>query len=436
MSVEWLTAIYFISLLLLIFSGLPIAFVLGGLPIIFIYFTWGPPAFYMAVAQTWGSMNSFALLAMPLYIFMAMILERSGVANDLYDMMYQWFGPLRGGLAIGTLIICAIFAAMCGITGAAVVSMGTIALPSMLSRGYDKKMAIGCINAGGGWGILIPPSVIMIVYGLIAEESVGRLYAGGFFPGLLMLVLVSAYIAIRCFFQPELAPAIPADQRGNWVRKIKTLKSVLLPVTVVFLVLGTIMGGIATVTEAAAMGVLGAVISAVVHRKLTWILIKEAASHTFTVTGMILWIIFASHCFNSAYQGMGASTLVQNLLRYIPGGPWGLMIFFQVLVFFMAMLMDAGGIILILTPIFLPAIKAAGFDPVWFGICFVINLEIGYITPPFGMNLLYMKGIVPPEITMGDIYRSVIPYTTVELLGLAIVMAFPQIAIWLPYKLF
>lgn len=436
MSIEWLTATYFISLLLLIFLGLPIAFVLGGLPIIFIYFTWGTSAFYMAVAQTWGSMNSFALLAMPMYIFMALILERSGVANDLYEMMYLWFGGLRGGLAIGTLIICAIFAAMCGVTGAAVVSMGTIALPSMLNRGYDKRMAIGAINCGGGWGILIPPSVIMIVYALIAEESVGRLYAGGVFPGLLMLVLVSSYIGIRCFFQPELAPALPAEQRGDWNQKLQALKAVFLPLMVVFLVLGTIMGGIATVTEAAAMGVLGASISAALHRKLRWSLIKDAASHTFTVTGMILWIIFASHCFNSAYTGMGASTLVQGLLKFIPGGPWGLMIFFQCLVLVMAMLMDAGGIILILTPIFLPAIKAAGFDPVWFGICFVINLEIGYITPPFGMNLFYMKGIAPPGITMGDIYRSVVPYTAVELLGLAIVMVFPKIATWLPYKLF
>ena len=436
MSIEWLTATYFISLLLLIFLGLPIAFVLGGLPIIFIYFTWGTSAFYMAVAQTWGSMNSFALLAMPMYIFMALILERSGVANDLYEMMYLWFGGLRGGLAIGTLIICAIFAAMCGVTGAAVVSMGTIALPSMLNRGYDKRLAVGAINCGGGWGILIPPSVIMIVYALIAEESVGRLYAGGVFPGLLMLVLVSSYIAIRCFFQPELAPALPAEQRGDWNQKLGALRAVFLPLMVVFLVLGTIMGGIATVTEAAAMGVLGASISAAVHRKLRWSLIKDAATHTFTVTGMILWIIFASHCFNSAYTGMGASALVQGLLKFIPGGPWGLMIFFQALVFVMAMLMDAGGIILILTPIFLPSIKAAGFDPVWFGICFVINLEIGYITPPFGMNLFYMKGIVPPGITMGDIYRSVVPYTAVELLGLSIVMVFPKIATWLPYKLF
>jgi tripartite ATP-independent transporter DctM subunit len=436
MGVEVLTAIYFLGLLVFIFAGLPIAFVLGGLPVIFIYFTWGPQAFYMVVAQTWGSMSSFSLLALPLYIFMAMILERSGVATDLYDMMYLWFGSLRGGLAIGTLVICAIFAAMCGVTGAAVVSMGTIALPSMLSRGYDKKIAVGCINAGGGWGILIPPSVIMIVYGLIAEESVGRLYAGGIFPGLLMLVLLSIYIATRCFFQPELAPAIPFEQRGDWEKKLKALKAVILPFLVVLMVLGSIMAGIATVTEAAAMGVFGAVISAAVHRKLNWSLTREAALRTFKITGMILWIIFGSHCFNAAYQGIGASALIQGLLPHVPGGRWGLMIFFQILVFIMAMVMDSGGIILILTPIFLPTIKALGFDPVWFGICFVINLEIGYMTPPFGMNLFYMKGIVPRGVSMGDIYRSVIPFAIVEYAGLILIMVFPGIAMWLPYKLF
>ena len=436
MSIEWLTFIYFAALLILIFSGVPIAFVLGGLPVIFIYLTWGPQAFYMVVAQTWGSMNSFSLVALPLYIFMAMILERSGVANDLYDMMYLWFGGLRGGLAVGTAVICAIFAAMVGITGAAVVSMGTIALPSMLNRGYSKTLALGCINAGGGWGVLIPPSTIMILYGLVAEESVGRLYAGGLLPGLLMLALVSTYIVIRCLFQPHLGPAIPVEHRGNWGEKFRVLKGVILPMIIVLLVLGTIMAGVATVTESAAMGVLGAFLSAAAYRKLTWRLSKEASLRTLKVTAMILWILFGSHCFNAAYQGMGASAFVQGFLKFIPGGPWGFIIFFQVVVFVMAMLMDSGGIILILTPIFLPVAKAMGFNSLWFGILFIINLEIGYMTPPFGMNLFYLKGIVPPGISMGDVYRSVVPYTAVELVGLVLVMMFPQIAIWLPYKVF
>jgi tripartite ATP-independent transporter DctM subunit len=435
MSIELLSILFFGSLLVFLVLGLPLSFVLGGVSVVFIYFTWGPEAFYMVAAQTWGAMNKFTLVAIPLFIFMAMILERSGVAKSLYEMMYLWFGPVAGGLAIGTVVICAIFSAMCGISGAAVVSMGTIALPSMLERSYDKELALGCINSGGGWGILIPPSVIMILYALISGESVGRLFAGGVFPGLLLLVLVSSYIAIRCYFQPRLGPALPRAERGDWKRKITALKAVFLPVVIVFMVLGSIIGGVTTPTEAAAMGVVGAIISALVYRQLTWGLVKEAAMRTLRLTGMIMWILFGAYCFSSAYHGMGANQLIENMMQYIPGGPWGTIIFIQIIIFLLAMVLDPAGIMMITVPVFLPIVKAHGFDPLWFGILFVINMEIGYMTPPFGFNLFYLKGIVPPEITMGDIYRSVIPYTLVESAGLALVMIFPQIAVWLPNQL-
>jgi len=436
MSIELLTFLFFLALFVFLVLGLPLSFVLGGVSVIFIYFTWGPQAFYMVASQTWGAMNKFTLVAVPLFIFMAMILERSGVANDLYDMMYLWFGPVRGGLAIGTVVICAIFAAMCGISGAAVVSMGTIALPSMLKRNYDKLMAVGCINSGGGWGILIPPSVIMILYALISGESVGKLFAGGVFPGLMLLVMVSSYIAIRCYFQPHLGPALPAEERGDWGRKLKAFKAVLLPMIIVLMVLGSIVGGITTPTEAAGMGVLGALISALVYRQLTWKLVMEACIRTYRLTGMIMWILFGAYCFSAAYHGMGAPHFIEDLMKYIPGGPWGTIIFIQIVIFLLAMVLDPAGIMMITVPIFLPFVKAHGFDPLWFGILFTINMEIGYMTPPFGFNLFYLKGIVPPSITMGDIYRSVIPFTIVESTGLALVMIFPQIAIWLPYKLF
>jgi tripartite ATP-independent transporter DctM subunit len=367
---------------------------------------------------------------------MAMLLERSGTANDLYEMMYLWFGPVNGGLAIGTVVICAIFSAMCGISGAAVVSMGTIALPSMLKRNYDKLIAVGCINSGGGWGILIPPSVIMILYALISGESVGKLFAGGVLPGLLLLVLVSSYIAIRCMIQPHLGPALPAEERGDWPRKLKSLKAVILPIMIVLMVLGSIIGGITTPTEAAGMGVLGAFISAAVYRQLTWRLITESCIRTFRLTGMIMWILFGAYCFSAAYHGMGASHLIEDFMQVIPGGPWGTIIFIQIVIFLLAMVLDPAGIMMICVPIFLPVVKAYGFDPVWFGILFTINMEIGYMTPPFGFNLFYLKGIVPPSITMGDIYRSVIPFTIVESTGLALVMIFPKIATWLPDAVF
>jgi tripartite ATP-independent transporter DctM subunit len=436
MSIELLTLFFFLTLFIFLFLGLPLPFVLGGVSVIFIYFTWGPQAFYMVAAQTWGAMNKFTLVAIPLFIFMAMILERSGVANDLYDMMYLWFGPVRGGLAMGTAVICAIFAAMCGISGAAVVSMGTIALPSMLKRNYHKELAVGCIASAGGWGILIPPSVIMILYALISGESVGMLFAGGVMPGLLLLVLVSSYIAIRCYFQPHLGPALPPEERGGWKKKMVAFKAVLLPAIIVIMVLGSIMGGITTPTEAAAMGVLGALISGLVYGRLTWKLVTESCIRTLRLTGMIMWILFGAYCFSAAYQGMGAPLFIEHIMAYIPGGPWGTIIFIQAVLFILAMVLDPAGIMMITVPIFLPFVKAHGFDPIWFGILFTINMEIGYQTPPFGFNLFYLKAIVPPSITMVDIYRSIIPFTIVESTGLAIVMIFPKIATWLPYAVF
>ncbi len=436
MSIELLTLLFFLSLFVFLALGLPISFVLGGVSVIFLYFTWGPQSFYMVAAQVWGTMNKFTLIAIPLFIFMAMILERSGMADALYDMMYIWFGPLRGGLAIGTVVICAIFSAMCGISGAAVVSMGTIALPSMLKRNYDKYLAVGCINSGGGWGILIPPSVPMILYALLSGESVGKLFAGGVIPGLMLLVLVSGYILIRSYLQPHLGPALPPEERGDWKKKMISLKAVILPIVTVVLVLGSIIIGVTTPTEASALGVLGALVSSLIYRKLTWKVINEASIRTIKLTGMVMWIIFGAYCYCSAYQGMGAPQLIQHLTQYIPGGPWGTIIFMQIIIFLLAMLLDPAGIMMLVIPVFLPLIKAYGFDPLWFGILFIINMEIGYMTPPFGFNLFYMKALVPPSITMADIYRSVVPFTIVETTGLVLVMIFPKIALWLPYKVF
>ncbi|WP_286221476.1 TRAP transporter large permease [Marinobacter apostichopi] len=432
MSIEALTLMFFAALLFFLLLGLPLAFVLGGVSVVFLYFTWGFDSFYMVASQIWGTMGSFTLVAIPLFVFMAMILERTGVARDLYRMMHLWCGGLRGGLALGTLGICAVFAAMVGISGAAVVAMGTIALPSMLERGYDKSMALGVINTGGGWGILIPPSILMILYALITGVSVGKMFAAGIMPGVLLMVLTAIYIIVRCHLQPELAPALPKEERASWPEKFRALRAVLLPIGVVIMVLGSIIGGITTPTEAAAMGVLGALISAAVYRQFKWSVLQEAAIRTFKLTGMIMWILFAAHAFSAAYQSMGAQELIESLMNMIPGGPWGIIIAMMVIVFLLAMVLDPVGIMLITLPVFMPIVESLGFDPIWFGILFVINMEIGYMTPPFGFNLFYLKGIVPPGITMGDIYRSIVPFVLVEIVGLGLIMAFPEIATWLP----
>lgn len=436
MSIELVTLLLFVSLFLFMVLGLPLAFSLGGVGIIFSYLLWGPNTLVMVTYQTWGAMNSFVLVAIPLFIFMALLLEQAGVAGRLYHMMHLWFGALRGGLAIGTVIICAIFAAMAGNSAAGTVSVGRIAIPEMLERRYDKELAIGAVTCAGGWGVLIPPSIIMIIYALVAEESVGRLFAAGILPGLLLLVLFSLYIVIRCFFQKHLGPAILESEKGTLKEKFQSLGAVCLPIMVILMVLGSIIGGITTPTEAAAMGVCGALISCAFYRKLSWDLLKTAAFQTFKLSGMIIWIVFAAHLFTAVYNGLGAADLIIDLMGYLPGGRWGAIIFIQIVLLLLAMVLDPAGIIFITVPIFVPLIKALGFDPLWFGILFVIQMEIGYQTPPFGFNLFYLKAIVPKGIKMSHIYRSVIPYTLVELFGLALIMIFPQIALYLPDLLF
>ncbi|MFN3275613.1 MAG: TRAP transporter large permease subunit [Paracoccus sp. (in: a-proteobacteria)] len=432
MGVEILTLLFFGSLLLFVMLGTPLAFVLGGVSVVFLYFEMGTLGWYLVSSKMWETMSNPTLMAIPLFVFMATLLEKSGVASDLYDMMHKWFGGLRGGLAIGTVMICVIFAAMSGISGAAVVTMGTIALPKMLERGYDKKLALGAINAGGGWGILIPPSILMVLYAMLTEVSAGRLFAAGIGPGLLLFVLVSIYIITRCLIQPHMGPALPVHLRASWPEKFASLRAVILPILIVVSVLGAIFGGFATPTEAAAIGVFGALIATAVNRQLRPQVLSEAAVSTLRLTTLILWILFAAHAFSTAYTALGAQSLIQDLMSYIPGGRWGALIFMLLVLFIFGMVLDPVGIMLITLPVFLPVVQMYGFDPIWFGILFIIMMEVGYMTPPFGFNLFYLRGVAPPEVTMGDIYQSVIPYVLVTLLGVAILIMFPEIILYLP----
>ena len=432
MSVEILTMLFFGALLLFVMLGTPLAFALGGISVIFLYAEMGDLGFYLLASKMWETMQSPTLMAIPLFVFMAILLEKSGVANDLYDMMHEWWGGLRGGLAIGTVLICVIFVAMSGISGAAVVTMGTIALPKMLERGYDKKLALGAINAGGGWGILIPPSILMVLYSLLTEVSVGRLFAAGIGPGLLLFFLVSVYIGGRCWMQPELGPALPKEERANWGQKLRSLKAVILPILIVVIVLGAIFGGYATPTEAAAIGVFGAMVATGVNRQLSWVVIRDASVATLKLTALIMWILFAAHAFSTAYTALGAQSLIQDMMNLVPGGRWGSLVFMLAVLFILGMVLDPVGIMLITLPVFLPVVQSYGFDPIWFGILFIIMMEVGYMTPPFGFNLFYLKGVAPPDVTMGDIYASVTPYVIVTLIGVLLIILIPEIATYLP----
>ncbi len=432
MSIEVITVLLFLSIVLFLAFGLPLAFTLGGVGVIGCYLLWGDKGLYLITSQAYGAMGKFTLLAIPLFIFMAMILERAGVADDLYTLMHRWMGPLKGGLAIGTVLICTVFAAMAGISGAATVSMGVIALPAMFKRGYDKKMAMGAISAGGALGVLIPPSVPMILYATLTGESIGGLFAGGIIPGLLLSFLFCLYIGLRCLFNPALGPPLPREERASLREKIIALKAVALPGMIIVMVLGSIYAGICTATEAAALGCLGAVISAAFYRKLTWTLVKEACIRTARLTAMVIWILIGAYSFTAVYTGTGAHELMERILLSIPGGKYAVLITMQVIFFLLGCILDPAGIIMICTPVFVPVIKSLGFDPLWFGILFIMNMEMGYLTPPFGFNLFYMKAVAPPTVTMGDIYKSIIPFVILQAVGLIIVIIFPQIALWLP----
>jgi len=432
MSVGVTTAILFALLVLFLALGVPLSFCLGGVAIIIILWQIGPSFLPVLAMTAFTDWTNFLLIAVPLFILMANLLEISGIAEDLYAMMYKWMGGIRGGLASGTVVICAIFAAMAGISAVATVTMGLIALPSMLKRNYSKLLAVGTISAGGTLGILIPPSVIMILYASLTGESVGRLFMGGIFPGIVLAAIFILYIQIRALIQPGIAPAVPEEERATFREKLAASRSLVMPVLLIGLVLGVIYTGICTPTEASGIGAFGALICVIAHRRFTWRFFWTALVRTFSLSAMIMWIVLGAKCFSHAYHVIGAPDLVMGFISGLEVNRWVMMIVMQGILIVLGCFLDPMGIMLICTPVFLPIVEALGFSLLWFGILFTINMELGYITPPFGFNLFYMRSIVPKEITMGDIYRSIIPFVILMVLGLGIVMVFPQLALWLP----
>ncbi len=436
MSIAAITALFFGSMFGCLVAGVPIAIALGGLSVVLVFFFWGPDALSMLVLKSFGSTSSFEFLSIPLFVFMANMMERSGIAEDLYDTMYRFIGTRRGGLAAGTVLICTIFAAMAGISGAATVSMGILALPAMLSRGYSKDIALGSVAAGGSLGILIPPSVTMIIYGLIASTSVGKLYAGGVLPGLLLAGLFVGYILLRSHFSPELAPAAPTEERFTWLDKLISLKGLIFPVLLVICVMGSILSGFTSISEAAAVGAFGSIVATLFKRGLQWEIYREAADKTILVSCLIFWIIIGAGAFSTLYTAMGASSMIKGSVLGLDVNRYAVLAVMQVILILLGMVIDTVGIMMITVPVFVPIILALGFDPTWFGVLFIINMEIGFLTPPFGYNLFYLKGVAPPGVTMWDIYRSIVPFVLLMIVGLAICIAVPDIILFLPNVLF
>ncbi len=429
------TSLLFGFMLLFLMLGVPIAIALGGISIGMIYFFWSPMALNMVPIRAFSTASSFEYVAIPLFIFMAAMLQRASIAEDLYNTMQKFFGGLRGGLAVGTIVICTLFAAMAGISGAATISMGMIAIPAMLARGYGKDIALGSIAAGGSLGILIPPSVTMIVYGIVANTSIGKLYAGGLLPGLLISALFIAYLLIRGWLQPEISGGREMT-RYSLREKLVSLKGLVLPVLLIVGVMGSILTGIASVSEASAIGAAGSILAAAVLGRLDWSVLRQACEETLQLSCMIFWIIIGATALSTFYTAMGASRLIEGLVLDLEVNRWLILVGMLSILFIMGMMLDTVGIIMITAPIFVPIITALGFDPVWFGILFIIMMEIGFLTPPFGYNLFYLRGVAPPEVRMTDIYRSVVPFIALMLVAVAICMVFPQIILVLPNAMF
>jgi tripartite ATP-independent transporter DctM subunit len=433
MSIELITILLLATFILLLVTGLPLAWVMGATAVIFSLTLFGPNVMVMMVGRVYQMMLNYALVAVPLFIFMAAILQQSGVADQLFKAVYIWSGPFRGGLAIGTIISCTIMAAMVGIVGAEIVTFGMIALPGMLERKYDGKIALGSICAGGGMATLIPPSVVFIVYAMTAGASVGDLFIAGIIPGLLLGTLFIGYIIVATWLKPEMAPAAPEEERNVPLKqKLALLKGLIMPGLLAAMVLGSIYAGVATPSEAAGIGCLGAIITAAINRKLTFSGIKTALYDTVKISCMLAWLFFGAQTIIGIYTLAGGDQFVRNAVMALPFGKWGAIIGMQLILIFLGMFLDWIGIVLLTMPLFVPIILDLGFDNVWFGVVFCMNMHISYLSPPFGPSIFYLKSVVGDEIPVGQIYRANMPYLWLTFVALAFTVAFPGLSLWLP----
>ena len=431
LSIEWVTILMFGSMLLIMLTGLPVAFSCGTVGVIFTFLLQGPSAVNMVPTRIFGLMTNYLLAAIPLFILMACIAERGGLIVDIYEAVYQWSGPLRGGVAHASIIACTMMAAMVGVIGASEVTMGLIALPEMLRRRYDKYLAIGSILAGGTLGILIPPSAMLIVYGMVDNSSIGQLYAGAFLPGFLLAALYIAYVAIRCALNPVMGPPIPPEERLPLGKRAKKLFPLIPMSVLIFLVLGTIVMGIAAPTEAAGVGAAGAFVMMYAQRRMNWTKIVQACENTLKSSAMVLWTMFGANVFVALYVMVGGGAFVTQLIMGA-GDRYIILYIMMFILIFLGCFIDWVGIIMLTVPLFGPIIRKLGFDPIWFGVLFTINMQMSFLSPPFGYALFYLKGVAPREITTRDIWRGAAVFLLLQFIGLNLCILWPEIVLVVP----
>ncbi|WP_323007517.1 TRAP transporter large permease subunit [Pseudorhodobacter sp.] len=429
-----ITGIMFASMLMLMALGAPLAWALTICGVGSAYAIYGDGGLDLLISSTFSAMDNFLLVALPMFIFMGLVLQRSGITDDLFEMIHKLMGRLPGGLGIGTVVICALIAAMAGVSGAATVSLGIIALPAMLSRGYDKRLVTGTIMAGGALGFLIPPSVLMIIYAFLSRDSVGKLFAAGLMPGLMLAGIYIIYILVRCRINPSLGP--PAEEQFTTTEKLKSLRFLIAPGLLIFTVLGCIIGGITSPSEASALGAFGALLIAALQRRLSWDTLRYVMISTTKLMGMLMWITIAAVFFSKIYVGVGAGMVVGELIEDFDLSPNLVIVSMLVAYFILGMFLDDFAIVFITVPLFVPIVADLGFDTTWFAVLFILSMQSAYLTPPFGYNLFYMRSVAPKEVTIVDIYWSALPFVMLQILGLALVFLFPQIALWLPGLLF
>jgi tripartite ATP-independent transporter DctM subunit len=435
MSHELIALLIFTSMLLMLLTGQRVFAAIGGVAALFALLLWGDGGIEMPFNASFVLLNWYPLLTLPLFIYMGYMFSESGIASDLYRMFHVWMGPLDGGLAIGTIGLMTAVAAMNGLSVAGMAIGASIAMPEMLKRKYDKVMVTGVIQAGSSLGIMVPPSVVLVLYGMIARQNVGRGWLAGVFPGLLLAALFIAYITIRCKMNPQLGPALPLEERRliGWGEKFRLLRAGIIPLLIIFSMTGLFLLGITSLVECSAAGAAATTLAAVVRGRFNRQVLENTLRNTLSVSCMFMWVILAALCFGAVFDGLGAVHAIKSLFLDRWGlSPWGVLVMMQLSYILMGMFLDDTAMLIIVAPLYVPLVINLGFDPIWYGVLYTITCQIAYMTPPFGYNLFLMKAMAPPEVTLMDIYNSIVPFVLVMILGLAIVIIFPQIALWLP----
>ncbi len=434
MSQEIIAVFMFSTMMLMLMTGQRVFAAIGAVAAVSAITMWGVGGSDIPFSAAITLMNWYPLLTLPMFIFMGYVLSESKIADDLYRMFHVWMGPIHGGLAIGTIGLMVLVSAMNGLSVAGMAIGATIALPELLRRGYDKRMVTGVIQAGSSLGILVPPSVVLVLYAMIARQPVGQLWLAGVFPGLMMAGMFVLYIAIRCHIQPHLGPVLPPEERQvSLSEKLRLLRAGALPVVIFATMMVPFINGWTSLVESSAIGAMAAFVAAILKGRMNRQVFEVSLRQTLAISCMFMWIILAALGFGAVFDGLGAVNAIDNLFTEQLGlNPWMILILMQLSFLLMGTFLDDTAMLVIVAPLYVPLVAALGFDLVWYGVLYTITTQIAYMTPPFGYNLFLMRAMAPPEITLADIYSSILPFVAVMLLALTLIMVFPQIALWLP----